>query len=294
MYNSNNYRRKQIFFITLFSIVAFGLGIGFAAFSTTLNISSSAIVSPDSSDFSVRFIDSSIMAESGGSGLVEPYASEGASGSSVYVNETYIDNLSVNFTGDGQFVSYEFWVANFGKFDAYLKEIKFLNVDGKDSNIICTPVGDTSGSLVSAACDEISIEIYIEDAFANTSTLFKDKKLAINSAQMVYIEIKYSDEGDLADGPFTVEFGDIEFVYSTVDNEGTVINFSYSDSNVSYELSAELGMTWEEWVESDYNTIGAYSECNSVVLYDSVIIEGSRPEREIAAGHTYGPGRLLC
>ncbi|MBO5120195.1 MAG: hypothetical protein J6C28_00730 [Bacilli bacterium] len=294
MYSSNIYRRRQAFLITLFAIAAFGLGIGFAAFSTTLNISSSATVSPNSSDFAVRFIDSSIMASAGGSGLVEPYASEGASGSSVYVNETYIKDLSVNFTGDGQYVAYEFWVANFGKFDAYLKEIKFSNVEGKDSNKICTPVGDTSASLVSVACDNIYIEIYVEDAFANTSTLYKNKKLEVDAYQSVYLEVKHSDEGVLADGPFTVEFGDIEFVYSTVDNESRVINFSYSDQNVSYELSAELGMTWEEWVESEYNTIGAYSQCNSIVLYDSVIIDGSRPEREIAAGYTYGPGRLLC
>ena len=289
-------KQRQIKILSIIALVLAiaGMSLGFAAFSATLNISSSASVSPDSSDFSVRFIDSSLMASEDFSGLVEPYATEGASGSSVYVNETYIDGLSVNFTGTGQRVSYEFWVANFGKYDAYLKEIRFLNVDGKESSKICTPVGDTTASLVSAACDDIHFDIYVNDAYASTSTLFKNKILPINDAKNISFEIYYSDEGDLSDGPFNVEFGDIEFIYSNIDNEDAIINFAYSDSNVHYELQAELGMTWEEWVNSEYNTIGAYTQCRSVVLYGTTIIEGSNPNREISANHTYGPGRLLC
>lgn len=48
--------RKQKFIVMIALMVAIAsMSLGFAAFSTTLNISSSATVSPDSSNFNVIF-----------------------------------------------------------------------------------------------------------------------------------------------------------------------------------------------------------------------------------------------
>ena len=49
------YRKAQMLTIVALVIVIVTLGVGFAAFSSTLNISSSTNVNPNSSDFKIAF-----------------------------------------------------------------------------------------------------------------------------------------------------------------------------------------------------------------------------------------------
>ena len=63
--------------------------------------------------------------------------------------------------------------------------------------------------------------------------------------------IRYKEGSQLADGPFNVSFGTISFNYSTVDNPFSLISFSIGGT--SYQ--AKEGMNWQEWVDSEYNTI---------------------------------------
>ena len=51
----SSYRKTKVLTIIALVIAIVTLGVGFAAFSTTLNISSSASVSPSSDNFSIGF-----------------------------------------------------------------------------------------------------------------------------------------------------------------------------------------------------------------------------------------------
>lgn len=55
-------------------------------------------------------------------------------------------------------------------------------------------------------------------------------------------------------------------------------------------LQAEAGMTWEEWCDTDYNTIGCYvdSDLVSIVLHDGdSIINGVESTDEIIQNGEY-------
>lgn len=58
----------------------------------------------------------------------------------------------------------------------------------------------------------------------------------------------------------------------------------------TYECTAEEGMTWGEWVNSDYNTVGAYETDGYVEISD--MYSGSQPlgnfDEVIVDGNHYG------
>ena len=96
--------RKQKLFIVISLFVAIAsLSIGFAAFSTTLNISSSASVNPNSDSFSVRFSSSeNVLSET----PIPPSAYEGGvySFTNAVINNSgnpTLSNISVSFNQGG-------------------------------------------------------------------------------------------------------------------------------------------------------------------------------------------------
>ena len=52
---------------------------------------------------------------------------------------------------------------------------------------------------------------------------------------------------------------------STLESGGQIITFTVEGTT----YQAESGMTWEEWVESEYNTVGAYLSYNASFGLDS-------------------------
>ena len=241
--------------IKILSIVALvlaiaGMSLGFAAFSTTLNISSSATVTPSSSNFSVGFYTSEIPTLD--DGVITPATSGGATGNNVSLSpaSTTISGLKANFTEPGQTIEYSFYVGNEGEYDAYLRAINFLNVSGKTSNKVCTPGTGTTASLVETTCNAISMQVEVNGTIATSSnTMISGNTLAKGAFAEVKVTISYDENGARADGPFTVDFGGISLDYSTVDGV-SLIKFN-ACGNTSY---AEEGMTLLEWINSDYNS----------------------------------------
>lgn len=258
--------------IKILSIIALvlaiaGMSLGFAAFSATLNISSSASVTPSSSDFKVVFskAKNGVVNDENDTIYGQPHiTSNGVTATVGHVGYTTISDLEVNFTSPGQYVEIDVFAHNKGKYDAYLRAINITNFDNGSYKKCSTTTA--TDALVQSACEGLKISLDIEGTTYDVGTTnISGHKLLMDNSEEVTIRIEYLGDSALADGPFTVEFGGISLDYSTVDGTSNLINFKID--GVTYQ--AEEGMTWEEWVVSDYNTIGAYIENGDAIWYDN-------------------------
>ena len=125
-------KNGKILAIVALCVAVFGLTVGFAAFSNTLTISSSATVSPESTSFNVDFStsDSSVATSA-----VVPTTANGATATNATIDNSdvnpVIENISANFTQPGQSVTYDFFAYNAGEYDAFLNSVirDYINED---------------------------------------------------------------------------------------------------------------------------------------------------------------------
>ena len=210
-------RNKQIMTIALIMVAIVGLTVGFAAFTSQLSIKPGANVTPDSSDFVVRFSSSATGYKTG-----EVLPSDQSLGQSANISSsepTTISNLIAEFSKPGDSVSYEFYARNDGKYDAYLNEVKIGN-----KSCVRPDGSDAQQSLIDAACSSISLSVDIDGyTFENSAVTngWGSSKVDKNTAQTITITLTYASNGTYVDGPFSVRFEDIELIYSTVDNYTT-------------------------------------------------------------------------
>lgn len=262
--------------IKILSIVALVLAIsamtlGFAAFSTTLSISSSATVTPSSEAFKVVFSAvSNDIINSNTIGNCVGVPTTGTSGgssisSSGCIGETEFKKAVAEFSAPGQEVGFIFYVHNVGKYDAYLKNVTFSLLDnGANKKCYATTSDSTKAadSLVDAACDGISFSV---GGYSETAVNISESVIPQGTVKEIVVNIKYEEGAERADGPFKVEFGDVVFEYSTVDNSANLISFTIDGTT----YQAEEGMTWGEWVDSQYSNglfniyNGTYVKSNS-------------------------------
>ena len=250
-------RNIKILSIIALIVAIAGMSLGFAAFSATLNISSSASVTPSSSNFSVGFYPSEIPTLD--DGVITPATSGGATGNNVTLSpaSTTISGLKANFTEPGQTIEYSFYVGNEGEYDAYLRAINFLNVSGKTSNKVCTPGTGTTASLVEATCEAITMTVEVNGTIAtSTNTSISGNTLAKGAFAEVKVTISYAENGARADGPFTVDFGGISLDYSTVDGSQNYITFTMNNK----QYNSLPDMTIYDWIHSQFNVENYYIE----------------------------------
>lgn len=205
-----------------------GLSLGFAAFSSTLTIKSSAEVVPDANVFNVDFsknsdsvVDDDIVP------VLDPTGVTGFTATNAVIDndngDAVIKNLHATFTEPGQKATYNFYTRNAGEIKAYLKSVTFSNVSGESAIKKCTPKTTDGGtnSLVQAACQGISITLTVGSESFNQTTLrsaFTDPTahdLNKNGSETVTAVIEYAAGSDQADGGFDVAFGDITLLYSS-------------------------------------------------------------------------------
>ena len=199
-----------------------GLSFGFASYTNTLTIRSSAEVKPDGSKFNVDFSSSSTAVETDEivptlNKTVEGFtATKGVIDNS---SEPTLKNIKVIFTEPGQSATYSFNAYNAGEYDAFLKSIVFKNVSGESSAKVCTAGSETTQALVDSACNDISISIKVGDEAAVTGSKapITGHTLVKTDSEPVVVTISYAENGHLADGEFTIDFGDITLLYSSVD-----------------------------------------------------------------------------
>ena len=292
------YRRKQQLTIILVLVAVIStISVGFAAFSSTLNISSSATVTPNSDDFNIVFSSSqyAITTRDDSGTLVSGTGTNGAVGGITNLYRNSASGLIAQFTEPGQSLSTTIYAHNIGEYDAYLTGITFGSVDGENQKV-CTAASDASDSLVQSACEGINISVNVGGIDYQYGESISNHLLAKGSVEQIIITVTYEVDAGRADGDFDIAFGDISIDYSTVDTP-RMISFSIyrSRDKTTETFTAEEGMTWGEWIESDYNTAGIYSyeESGGYLLYYgslSFSLETGGdlyPEDIIVANHTY-------
>ena len=214
-------RSSKIIAIVALCIAIVGITLGFAAYSSTLNIEPNISVNPTGETFKVNFSSSPLAVETdlviptkNPSNLVAENATINNAGSN-----PEITNLTATFTEPGQSVTYTFYVHNVGEFDAFLKSITYNNANGSDSFRVCTASENTTASLVEAACDDILVFVTVGDTGPVTTTKsnITNHRLVKGTHETVTVKIEYITGGDQANGNFTVKFGDIALLYSSID-----------------------------------------------------------------------------
>ena len=219
-------RSSKVVAVVALVVAVFGLTLGFAAFSNTLVISSSAHVTPDESAFNVVF---SSAAETVAADPIEGIGSvEGVAGDNATIttdedgNARRITGLKANFTAPGQTVTYTFYVRNEGSYIAYLRSILYKNISESVQQHKACSISEgaqTTQGLVDAACKDIKISVKVgseEEKFESTDT-FKGHSLAVSGNETVVVTISYENNGNPVDGEMDVTFGDIELNYESVD-----------------------------------------------------------------------------
>ena len=211
-------RTSKIIAVLALVVAVLGLSLGFAAFSNTLTISSSAYVSPSGENFKVDF---STSATAGATGSLTGTPTGTATAGTATLSGTTISGIKGNLKTPGDTVKYTFYVHNTGEYDAFLNSITHENVTGQNSPKVCTAVNpeNTTAALVSAACEDITLSVKVgtDNAVAGSVASISGHQLSKLTYEPVVVTITYASDGDRADGDFNIAFGDIKLLYATVD-----------------------------------------------------------------------------
>jgi len=240
-------KNKQGITIAALIVAIVGLSIGFAAFSNTLTISSSASVNPSDENFKVVFakntnvqnLDTTDVIPTKSPNNVTGFTAENAVINNEALNGPTLTNLKANFTAPGQSVTYTLNVVNAGAYVAYLKDLVFANAEHatngetykhcyastkNSNNQDIAPANQATGTLVTQACNGISISVTIGTAtnltYSATPISLGNQALAANGGNVqAIITISYASNAAYVDGPMEVEFGNISFAASS--NQGS-------------------------------------------------------------------------
>ena len=232
-------KKLRVVAIIALTISVLGLTLGFAAFSNTLTISSSATVSPDASDFKLVFygVEDITKFDKYGDFVTEitsPVKSEpllqykATATPAVIDNEALtIKNINITYTEPGDNAAYYFLIKNEGKYSVYITKEDFMEFANNFSNPTCVAKEGTTDSLVQEACKGI-------DGYLLSSDYAKydhfDSQYPKDSSD--YMEIPVGGYADLiitfsysrfslgrADGDFEIIYNDAKLNYSTVKPE---------------------------------------------------------------------------
>lgn len=213
-------RAVQLIAILALVVGVVGLSIGFAAFSNTLKIQSSAEVTPSKDTLNVDFSSSATAVETSKiTPVTDPVGVVATEATIDNTSDPTIKNLSATFKEPGQKAVYSFYAYNAGELEAYLKSVVYANVTGANSTKVCTAKEGTTDALVQKACNGISVKVKVGSEAETNSGIanISNHSLVKNASEQVTVTLEYAAGSDRADGDFTVSFGDITLNYSSVD-----------------------------------------------------------------------------
>lgn len=231
-------RQLKVLAIVALVLAVTAMTLGYAAFSTTLNISSSASVTPTSEDFKIKIygfktqellqayintktFDDSYLSSTEGVAISTDSTKATASPAKIDNTTHTINNIQLNLTGDGAGANYYFIIKNEGKYDAYMSGDNFICDYASRCYIplayplSCSPVanGGATPELVNNTCkDFTSTAIIVHEDNTSPTEL---NKIPVNSYIVMEYSAGYSTTGNKADGPFTVTFADFQINFST-------------------------------------------------------------------------------
>ena len=235
----NKDKKLRLVAIIALTISVLGLTLGFAAFSNTLTISSSATVSPDASDFKLVFYGVEDVTKFDSTGdyrcqitssvKSEPVTANKATATAAIIDNeaSTIKNVNVTFVEPSDYAAYYFRIENEGKYSVYITEEDFMEFASAFSNKTCVAKEGTTDSLVQEACK--GIDGYVLSTEYTYGYQFDSQNLSVNSDYMeipvggyadLIIDLSYSGSLFLrADGDFDVIYNDAKLNYSTVKPE---------------------------------------------------------------------------
>ena len=229
--------KQKLIAIIALTLSVLGLTLGFAAFSNTLTISSSATVTPDSGDFKLVFygVENDKNFDQTGDPMTEitsPVKSEPRTFGKVTATTAIIDNesltiknINVAYTEPGDTVAYNFKIVNEGKYTVYITKDDFKEFADSLANKTCVAKAGTTDSLVQEACKNIDTGVLsmeytdnggqFDSQYMETSSDYME--LPVGGYADLYIHYYYSSSNSTrADGDFEVIYSDAKLNYSTV------------------------------------------------------------------------------
>ena len=243
-----NSRQTKLLVIIALILAITGMTLGFAAFSSTLSISSSASVTPNSNDFKIKIYGyteqnvnnmyniNAYTSESLGYGIDANTGN--ALNAAALINNTNltITGIDVQMTQPSDFYAFPFLIKNVGQYDAYFNLSQIID----STPLSCNAESGTTESLVNSACESIiqllgimtETGMEIELKFQNnqitedeylilseehqyTSGATGTIKLEPDKSLLLLIGIDYPSDANRADGPFSVTFEDIKLEFTT-------------------------------------------------------------------------------
>lgn len=216
-------RSSKVLAIVALLVAVVGLSVGFAAYTATLKISSSATVTP-TEDFDVYFSTSGTTQTTGdvtpvvkaNDVEVTTTTAGNPKADAATLSDTTISGLKAYFTEPGQTVTYSFYAHNASDYVAYLNQVVFAEVESGKTKVCTAKTESTIG--VDAACNDITITVEVDDdTYPTTDTNVSGHTLIKNGYEPVVVTISYADNGNRANGDFDVAFGDITLTYNEVE-----------------------------------------------------------------------------
>ena len=235
-------RQSKLVAILALCVSVVGLTLGFAAFSNTLTISSSATVKPDQKEFLLKAYGLESADDSTEVWIPDVYTSEkiskplvyGGSASDAKIESSYdengsnkitISNLHATWTEPKSGTEYWFMIKNEGKYDAYLQQSEFDKITNINDSIVCTAASGTDDEMAQSACEGMSIDIEATSSdqtqrlskygVAGTDFIKINKYVSESSSDYILIMIQLYYDGERADGDFTVDFPDITLEFTS-------------------------------------------------------------------------------
>ena len=209
---------KEYKIISIIALIlgAVGVTLGYAAFSSTLTIASSAQVNPAATNFNVDFSSS---ASAVVTDEITPSLNKTATGFSATnatidnSSDPVISNLVATFTEPGQSVTYSFYAYNAGEYTAYLNGINFSGTK------TCTAKAGTTQALATNACSGINLSVKVGNDDATTTSVgtISGHSLTKNASEPIVVTIEYATGSAIADGNFDVTLPDIVLNYDSLD-----------------------------------------------------------------------------
>lgn len=202
-------RSTKIIAVVALVVAVIGLSIGYAAFATTLTISSAAHVSPGN-NMDVVFQTTAGEENTTVAGVL---AGPGAGTDSNFkadpltINEQTATGIKAYFTEAGQSVTYTFKVTNKTENAAYLNSVVINPTPSS-----CTAETGTTQALVDKDCDNVTLSVKVGSTLFDASA---QPKTTLTTSEPVVVTVTFAG-ADNADGDFSVAFDDIKLIYGTV------------------------------------------------------------------------------
>ena len=218
-------RTFQVVAIVGLIVGVMALTIGFAAFTTSLTISSAADVTPAATTLDVVFSTSSSSAVTGTVAGVATGETGATAGSATLANTT-VSGINAHFTKPGQTVTYTFYVYNDSAYTAHLTGITFGNASGESTFKACqakTGSANPATNDITTACNGITLTLTVDGYETTTSKTSSEvaaytgnKTIAASTGKTVTVVVTYAAGSAVPDGDIEVAFGDIQLNYSSV------------------------------------------------------------------------------